>query len=1119
MRAGGAFRSVIRRRFVFARRPGRIALAAIIVIAGLTATPPAEATATVAVAVAAPDGDVGVVFNELAAASSLSPADSFFEVRNTSDATVDLSGWTVYRCDGRGLRVGLGIPDVQFDDVALAPGEIYTAAHMSARRAADAADSRFSSVFAPEGFGLVLVAPNGVTVDSVAVYPNEPWPTQSECGRAPNLPVVLAAALDESWQRTDEGEWVRATSTPGSPNAQRTQARSGTGIRIDEIAAAGPGGSGDDVVELVNAGSASREIAGWRLYRCTARGEARTDTLQVEFPDGAHLRAGERLVIGGPAFDGATFGRGEPDVRTTTSLADAVSGVLVVDEEGRRVDGVTLSSHADTACQTGDSKLDAGLDYRSGESWQRDPAGAFVVAPRTPGASMLAFASIDGAASSSSALRSDVAISEFAVDPEIDTADAGLQASVVRHHFVEIAGYAAQPRQIGGWQIVGCGLDGFRSRTALATIPPGTVLEPGKTWVAALRGTDAAAGADAVFDEPLDFRGAGFSLLDADGVVVDRVGAYHVNEMDRSVDTSSACSAGLTLTVFAVDRLRGETYQRAQQTQDNAADFVPAPATPGILAPRTVIPPAVLVAEAALRLRTAADRVSTPRSAHRLESPASSVVGGAAQIVAAVAGSSDGALQTASMPGEVVLDTGSTDELVSSDEGYRHPYLRLTVQDASLPGIVGWRGTVIGGGAVRLSVWNSATGQWRQLATTDLADASSTDVSLSGRVRADEVREGGVELLVQTLARGSERLIADEAMADPADYDFAISHLTDTQYLSEAYPETYADVIGWVIANADRRKIAFATHTGDLIQNWVDPDQPEQRARREYDVASSMQAALDAAGVPNSVLPGNHDSKRGVSPELFNEYFGPERYADQSWYGGSIAPGDNTANFSTFTAGGARMLMLSLPYAYGEREIAWAEQVVSEHPDHNVVVSTHEHVTPKTREAVAGRSNSSRWLSHADQLWNRVIAPHRNVVLVLSGHFHGLGQIVTENAGGIAGHTVVEALADYQEFRTHTGERATGFSRLVQFDLGGERIAVDAHSSTMDAATSAPFDYEQFVRDDGHEVTPSNDRPWRVLADGLQNRYGVDDDHFVVDIQLQHIKSVHSSKVIVDPGE
>jgi len=319
--------------------------------------------------------------------------------------------------------------------------------------------------------------------------------------------------------------------------------------------------------------------------------------------------------------------------------------------------------------------------------------------------------------------------------------------------------------------------------------------------------------------------------------------------------------------------------------------------------------------------------------------------------------------------------------------------------------------------------------------------------------------------------------------------------------------------VAWLAENADARKLAFVTHTGDLIQNWVDPGQTEERARREYEVASRLQGVLDANGIANSVLPGNHDNKRGVSNDLFNEYFGPERYRDRPWFGGSLTADDNSANWSSFAAGGARFVMISLPYAYGEREVAWAQDVVAAHRDANVVISTHEHLMPATATDEAERSTTSRWVSHGDLLWERVVAPNRNVVLVLSGHFHGLGAIITENAGGIPGHTVLEALADYQEFRTPTGERATGFQRLLQVDLAAGMLAVDTFSVPLGATASHPYDYTQFLPDDGDAATASNERPWRILAQGLQHRYTEEDDAFAVPLALQYAKAVETDAV------
>lgn len=1088
-----------------------VLIAAALCAVGLLGGPPASAApGATSAAVPARPGDV--VVNEIAAGGPRSPSDSFVELRNVSGHAVDLRGWVLYRCSAQGLRANVGRPEADLAGVALAPGDLFTIARVGVSLAdGSAPDAWITQPYDPAGFGVVLVDAAGTTADSIAVYPSRPWPTESECSLDGNLPAALASVLGESWQRVESADgprFVRATATPGAANAVLATPPAGAGVRIDEIAAAGPAGHGDDLVELVNASDRPVDASGWRIYRCTARGDATAQTLQHTMPAGSTLAPGARYTLGGPE------GSGDVDARMTTSLADTVSGVMVVTADGRRVDGVTLSNHADTACQRGDDKLAATLDHRTGESWQRDPfTGEFGAAIRTPGARNRA-AEAGGAAFTYD--DHDVAVSELATDPAIPHAPAGY----VRHNFVELANYGTRTADLGGWRVVACGTSGHRRFDTLAEIAQGTTLPPGATWLAALTGTAQATSAQATFSRELDFLGSGVWIEDAAGRRIDSVGAYHANEMDESVDPYSPCTKGLALSTFGVDRLSGQTYQRTQFTGVDAADFVAAPATPGIRDARVHLDPATIAGDAAgiLQHRDAATVKDAPASTSTAPfgAPAGS---GPARIVVAAAGTSPQPLTSLSGLKEQPIEPAQATKIVAADSGYDYPYVRMTVAAASATPSVSWDGTGAGRSPLRLSVWSPDAHAWRALdekTPTPGPDGAAGAVRLSGQVRADEVSDGAVEVLVQAVPRAEPSLAgALGDFEDPRDYDFAVSHLTDTQYLTESYPDVYAEAVAWIVAHAEPRKIAFATHTGDLVQNWVDPDQEQARARAEFAVASQLQGVLDAAGIPNSVLPGNHDNKRGVTDDLFNEYFPPSRYDGTPWYGGSVAPGDNSANFSLFEAGGARMLMLSLPYGYAEREIAWAEAVVAAHPDRNVVISTHEHVSPATPDEPVRRSANSRWLSRADELWERVIAPNRNVIVVLSGHFHGIGRIVTPDAGGIAGHTVVELLADYQEFRTHTGERATGFQRLLQVDLAGGAIAVDTFSQTLDAHASFPYDYEQFVPENGHEGTPANARPWAILADGLQERYTAEDDDFTVDVRFQYDKSVTTASVWV----
>ncbi|WP_396642712.1 lamin tail domain-containing protein [Microbacterium sp.] len=1088
------------------------ALAILTVTTGMVAPAASAEEAPTAPASASSEGRI--VISEVAAGSSRSDADSFFELQNIDDHAVDLTGWQVFRCSAQGLRANFSRPESELRGVVLEPGEIAVVARIGVETGGVQPDGLFTQQYAPSGFGLILADASGATADAIGVYPTQPWPTESECSENGNVPASLAFALDESWQRVrDTGDaavdFVRGRATPGTADLGRVTTPSGV-VVIDEIAAAGPAGPNDDLIELRNPGSDTVDLSGWTLYRCARDGTLSVATAQVTFPSRTDLGAGERLVVG-------SGGKGisAPDFTSATSLADTVSGALLVDAAGRRVDGVSVSNHPDTACQTGDEKLASVLDYRGGESWQRSPeTGEWVIAERTAGRAN----AVDDTRLADDALtypsRPGVAISEVATDPAID----GGAVDAERHHFVEIGNYGERPIDIGGWRVVACGSDGFREPADLAVIEPGTRIEPGGTWVAALEDTDAAAAAQARFDTELDFRGAGVWIEDASGERVDSVGIFHANEMDHSIERYSPCTKGMSLSTFAVDRLAGETWQRARFTGTDSEDFVHAGATPGTLDERRWIETGELTPAAAGRIaavRTEARIESaSARAADRVDP--SSLTGDPVTILEAFAGSSEGGpLTQRSAPNEQrVADAALA---AGRDDSWAYPYVRLRVAVPQASAVVSWAGSVTGAAPVRMSVWAPQTGAWRSVEEAEAAPEGGThEIVLSGDVRPGEVSAGIVELLVQAVPAPAA---ADRVgFADPGDYDLSVTHITDTQYLSESYPEVYAEQLAWVRASQEARKISFVAHTGDLIQNWVDPDQEPARARHEFEVASETQALLDDAGVANSVLPGNHDNKRGVTNDLFNEYFGPGRYAGAPWYGGSIAPDDNSANYTLFERAGARFLVLSLPYAYAERELAWAEDVVAQHPDRNVIVATHEHLSATGEFNPPARSSSSRWLSRADELWARVVAPHRNVVLVLAGHFHGLSRIDTTDAGGIPGHAVTELLADYQEFRTHTGERATGFQRLLQIDLAGGTVQVDTFSATLGEHASFPYDYEQAVADNGHDTSGSNARPWRILDHGLQDRYTAADDDFSVRLSFQFDKAVQTSAVTTSAG-
>ncbi len=1039
--------------------------------------------------------DHPVIISEVAPGTADRPDASFVELTNVSSAAVDLSGWNLYRCNEEGLRAKRGVPDSDFLGVVLQPGEHYLIARAGEQPGGVVPDDVVSGGFGPAGFGFVLEDSTQRIADSLAVYPTTPWMMTSECDPTGSLPDIVDTAAGESYQRfgasvTAPGEFRIALATPGAPNRAALAAPSPhhSVVRIAEVAPFGPGGAGDDIVEVRNDGPVAVTLAGWRLVRCTAEGERWRGEPQITFGVNDVLEPGGQVVVGGPAASIPAA-----IATMTTSLADTAWGLQLFDAAGALVDEVASAHTHDSACQSGPDKLPRSVDAARGESHQLLADGSgWVVAPRTPGAPN---ARAENSLRSAPVIDAGVVITELATDP-LEVA-----AITLPRNAVELRNEGSVPVSLENWRLWACGRDGFRRSGPLIEFSASTRLEPGAVLVVAAEGT--ATDAELRYAEPLHFLGAGVLLERPDGSIADRVGVFHVNEMDESVEPPSPCTNGVSLVTFQPDRLLGETYQRVTRTGVDLVDFVTAPASLGdpsrpsvarvLDGPRTT---ARATARAAIAVATSISPSDTaPRGGDPLD------------ITRAVIGTTGPMTGVGwNLADSVEVRDVGTEVLRSTASGYSYPALRLELAQP-VNGSVTWSGVVSPRHRVVLSGWDAPADRWRVLGEA-LADTAGV-VRVAGET-GDLAAVSAV--LVQLLPRATDTapFAPDGSLADPATIDATMVHLTDTQYLSEGYPEEYTRMTQWIADLSRQRPIAAVVHTGDLVQSWVDPDQAEARARIEFERASAAQRVLERAGLVTTVLPGNHDTKRGITTELYTEYFGPDRYAEQVGYT-PITEGDSTSSYTIVDAGSAPMLVLSLGYGYGERELTWAEEVVRAHTEHNIVIGTHEHLTPLTRYDPARRATDNRWLSRADELWHRVVAPNRHVVAVLAGHYHGLGAIVTPDAGDIAGHQVVELLADYQEFRTPSGERATGFLRLLQWDLAAGRLIVDTYSPRLQEAHASPYDYRQFVIERGAESAPANGRPWNIVALGTEGRYGVQDDEFAVPVTLQYDKTLAMS--------
>jgi len=239
--------------------------------------------------------------------------------------------------------------------------------------------------------------------------------------------------------------------------------------------------------------------------------------------------------------------------------------------------------------------------------------------------------------------------------------------------------------------------------------------------------------------------------------------------------------------------------------------------------------------------------------------------------------------------------------------------------------------------------------------------------------------------------------------------EFSIILLPDTQYytdkMSDNADNTYYKQTQWIVDKQAEFDIRFVIHLGDitnhnLVNEWV--------------IADKAHKKLDTAGIPYSMVPGNHDylpkAPAMRSQTKMNDYFGPERFQGKPWYGGSYGS-RNDNNYTLFEVEQMKFLVLSVEYAPRKDVMCWANDLIGSYPDRRVIIVTHCYLTHGGFYA----SNCADYYdipgSNGLTVWDELAGRHSNVFMVVCGHV-GDSEYVPRT--GNNGNTVHQMLVDYQ---------------------------------------------------------------------------------------------------------
>ncbi len=261
---------------------------------------------------------------------------------------------------------------------------------------------------------------------------------------------------------------------------------------------------------------------------------------------------------------------------------------------------------------------------------------------------------------------------------------------------------------------------------------------------------------------------------------------------------------------------------------------------------------------------------------------------------------------------------------------------------------------------------------------------------------------------------------------EPAkDYDYSFAVVGDTQSLAYYYPTELGKLYTWIVDNVEDKKIEYVFGVGDIT---------DKDTRNEWTLAKKVITKLNGV-VPYSLVRGNHDSV-----EMMNKFFPYSEFGSKftGSYDESIL---NT--YHAFEVGDIKYLLVNLDMGPSDKVLEWANEVVSQYPDHNVIVTTHVYLYHDGTTLDSGDNapaSKCGGINDGDDIWDKFIKKHKNIVLVLSGH-DPYDKIVRTQKRGDNGNVVTQMLIDPQ----HTDKKynGAGLVAMLYFSDNGSHIDVE----------------------------------------------------------------------------
>ena len=279
------------------------------------------------------------------------------------------------------------------------------------------------------------------------------------------------------------------------------------------------------------------------------------------------------------------------------------------------------------------------------------------------------------------------------------------------------------------------------------------------------------------------------------------------------------------------------------------------------------------------------------------------------------------------------------------------------------------------------------------------------------------------------------QLLRDE-LGFAKDYAYSIAVIGDIQYATRINPETVRTMYQWLVDNKEAKNIQYAIGLGDITDRCQESEWLE---------AADALKILENAGFEYSLVRGNHDVASGIDsnyldtavPEMYDRLFASNEFYMSQFekYGGFYKEGSAVNTYRTLKFGDDDWLIVNLDYDANKSVREWACSVIEAHPDHRVIVATHD-----------AMGSAGGFSTYGVTLWTEVTSKYANVELVLAGHTTW-NNVHCYQLRGEHGNTVTNMLIDPQRVDLDIGGK--GIVALLYFREDGSIVDFEYYSTVQ----------------------------------------------------------------------